>query len=103
MATQVGTYTWHASYSGDGLNNGAIDDGTNESVTTVHGQPGCQHQRQRDGGGVVGTPIERLGHRQRRLQRGRQHHVHADRPRQQHQHRRHGAGSAARTPTTRRR
>src|SRR5207253_1336359 len=24
---QVGTYTWHASYSGDGLNNGALDQG----------------------------------------------------------------------------
>jgi uncharacterized repeat protein (TIGR01451 family) len=34
-ATQVGTYTWHASYAGDGLNNGAVDNGTNESLTTV--------------------------------------------------------------------
>ena len=48
IATQVGTYTWHASYSGDGLNNGAIDDGTNESVTTS-GQPRDQHAGQRDG------------------------------------------------------
>ena len=35
--TQVGTYTWHATYSGDSLNNGASDNGTNESVTTVTG------------------------------------------------------------------
>src|SRR5262245_30035166 len=25
LATQVGTYTWHASYAGDSLNNGAVD------------------------------------------------------------------------------
>jgi hypothetical protein len=34
--TQDGTYTWHATFSpaaGDGNNTGAIDDGTNESVT----------------------------------------------------------------------
>ena len=42
LATQVGTYSWHASYTGDGLNNGAIDDGTNESVTTIKATcPGC--------------------------------------------------------------
>src|SRR5207237_2418267 len=39
LATQVGTYTWHASSEGDGLNNGAIDDGSNESVTTVNARP----------------------------------------------------------------
>ena len=38
-ATEVGTYTWHASYTGDGLNNGAIDNGVNESVTTVKAGP----------------------------------------------------------------
>jgi hypothetical protein len=27
VATLVGTYTWLASYAGDGLNNGAIDQG----------------------------------------------------------------------------
>src|SRR5262249_52953308 len=32
-ATQTGTYTWHASYSGDGLNTGASDNGQNESLT----------------------------------------------------------------------
>src|SRR5262249_60039869 len=39
LATQVGTYTWSASYSGDGLNNGAIDNGADESVTTVKASP----------------------------------------------------------------
>ena len=38
-ATQVGTYVWHASYSGDGLNNSAIDNGVNESLTTVKTSP----------------------------------------------------------------
>jgi uncharacterized repeat protein (TIGR01451 family) len=31
--TRPGTYTWHAHYSGDSLNNGADDNGNNESVT----------------------------------------------------------------------
>src|SRR5439155_1436039 len=39
LATQVGTYTWSASYSGDGLNNGAIDNGANESQTTIKASP----------------------------------------------------------------
>jgi hypothetical protein len=39
LATQVGTYTWHAAYSGDGLNNGAVDNGVNESVITVKASP----------------------------------------------------------------
>ena len=38
-ATQVGTYTWLATYTGDGLNNGAIDNGANESLTTVKASP----------------------------------------------------------------
>ncbi|HEV2969671.1 MAG TPA: hypothetical protein VGY55_06750, partial [Pirellulales bacterium] len=38
-ATQVGVYTWHASYGGDGLNNGAVDNGSNESITTVAASP----------------------------------------------------------------
>jgi hypothetical protein len=38
-AAEVGTYTWHASYGGDGWNNGAIDDGTHESVATVKASP----------------------------------------------------------------
>lgn len=32
-ASQVGNYTWHASYNSDGNNNGAIDNGNNESLT----------------------------------------------------------------------
>ncbi len=39
-ATQVGTYTWHAAYSGDSNNNSAMDNGTNESLTTVMATPG---------------------------------------------------------------
>ncbi len=36
VATQVGTYTWSVSYSGDGVNNGAQDQGpTGEQVTTI--------------------------------------------------------------------
>ena len=38
-ATQVGTYTWHASYAGDSLNNGAIDGGANESLITIKASP----------------------------------------------------------------
>src|SRR5262249_53888608 len=38
-ATQLGTYTWHASYSGDSFNNGAVDDGQNESLTIVKASP----------------------------------------------------------------
>ena len=38
-ATQVGTYTWHASYAGDSLNNGAIDNGSNESLTIIKASP----------------------------------------------------------------
>ena len=52
-ATQVGTYTWHASYSGDGLNNGAIDDGTNESVTTVKANPAISTSASATNGGSL--------------------------------------------------
>src|SRR5437773_1859863 len=38
-ATAVGTYTWSASYSGDGLNNGAIDNGENETATNNKARP----------------------------------------------------------------
>ena len=56
-ATEVGTYTWHASYSGNSLNNGAIANGTNESVTTVKASPAISHLGQQDGRGVVGTTV----------------------------------------------
>ena len=53
LATQVGTYTWHASYGGDGLNNGAIDNGSNESVTTVNASPSISTVA--SAGGTVGS------------------------------------------------
>ncbi|HEX4144968.1 MAG TPA: SdrD B-like domain-containing protein, partial [Pirellulales bacterium] len=56
-ATQVGTYVWHASYSGDGLNNGAIDNGVNESLTTVKASPAVTTSASETAGGVVGTSI----------------------------------------------
>ena len=34
-ATQVGTYVFHATYSGDSLNNSAVDNGVNESLTVI--------------------------------------------------------------------
>jgi uncharacterized repeat protein (TIGR01451 family) len=46
LATEVGTYTWHASYSGDGLNNGAVDNGQNESVTTIKASPAINTTQQ---------------------------------------------------------
>ncbi|HWG45730.1 MAG TPA: SpaA isopeptide-forming pilin-related protein, partial [Gemmataceae bacterium] len=57
LATQVGTYTWHASYSGDSLNNGAIDNGNNESITTVKASPAVSTQATETAGGVVGTAV----------------------------------------------
>jgi uncharacterized delta-60 repeat protein len=38
-ATEVGTYTWHASYSGNSFNNGVTDDGSNESLSTIKASP----------------------------------------------------------------
>ena len=57
LATQVGTYTWHASYSGDSLNNGAIDNGNNESLTTIKTTPTIVTMASETGGGVVGTAM----------------------------------------------
>ena len=56
-ATQVGTYVWHASYSGDGLNNGAIDNGVNESLTTVAASPSVTTSASETAGGVVGLAV----------------------------------------------
>jgi uncharacterized repeat protein (TIGR01451 family) len=53
--TQVGTYTWSASYSGDSLNNGAIDNGNNESVTSIKASPSIKTQASVTGNGIVGT------------------------------------------------
>src|SRR5439155_27356036 len=38
-ASQLTTYIWHASYAGDGFNNGEIDDGANESLITIKASP----------------------------------------------------------------
>ena len=82
-ATQVGTYTWLATYTGDGLNNGAIDNGTNESLTTVKASPTiatAASEHGRAGGGHGGA--QRRGDAQRRRQRERGlDHLHADRAR----------------------
>ena len=55
LLTQVGTYTWHATYSGDSLNNGAVDNGANESVTSIKASPSIVTSASTTGGGVVGT------------------------------------------------
>ena len=57
LATEVGTYTWHASYSGDSLNNSASDNGQNESLTTVKASPTISTQASETAGGVVGTAM----------------------------------------------
>src|SRR5262249_55999712 len=56
LATQVGTYTWHATYSGDGLNSGATDNGANESVTTVTASPTISTVASEQGN-VVGSAV----------------------------------------------
>ena len=55
LMTQVGTYTWSATYSGDTLNNGAVDNGQNESVTSIKASPSIATQASVTGNGVVGT------------------------------------------------
>ena len=56
-ATQVGTYTWSASYAGDGLNNGAIDDGQNETASVTKANPNLITTATVTAGGVVGSAI----------------------------------------------
>ena len=53
--TKVGTYTWSASYSGDSFNNCAIDNGHNESVTSIKASPTIATHASKTGAGVVGT------------------------------------------------
>jgi uncharacterized repeat protein (TIGR01451 family) len=53
--SEVGTYTWSASYSGDSLNNGAVDNGANESVTSIKKSPSIATDASTKGGNVVGT------------------------------------------------
>src|SRR5207253_1608490 len=57
LATQVGTYTWHATYNGDTLNNTAVDSGANESVATVKASPAISTQAGETAGGVAGTAV----------------------------------------------
>src|SRR5262249_11327990 len=55
LATEVGTYTCHASYTGDSAHNGDVDDGTNESLTTVKASPSISTPIQVTGNGTVGS------------------------------------------------
>ena len=55
LATEVGTYTWSATYSGDGNNNGTNDNGVNESVVTIQASPVLTTQALETASGVVGT------------------------------------------------
>ena len=57
LATEVGTYSWHAVYSGDTLNAGASDNGANEGVTTIKASPAITTQATVSAGGVVGTAL----------------------------------------------
>ena len=75
LATQVGTYTWHASYGGDGLNNKAIDQGGSaEQVTTVQASPAIS-TTQMPASATVGASSRRQGHCHWRLQPDRRRHV----------------------------
>jgi uncharacterized repeat protein (TIGR01451 family) len=56
LATQVGTYVWHAVYSGDGLNNGTSDNGVGEAVTTISASPALT-TTQSPTSGVVGSAV----------------------------------------------
>src|SRR5436305_757483 len=51
----VGTYTWSASYSGDSLNSGAVDNGDNESVTSTTATPSITTTPAPAGAGVGAT------------------------------------------------
>src|SRR5207253_3041747 len=55
LLAQVGNCTWHASYSVASLNNGAVDNGDNESVTSIKASPSIVTDASVTGGGVVGT------------------------------------------------
>ena len=57
LATEVGTYSWHAVYSGNTLNAGASDNGANEGVTTIKASPAITTQATVSAGGVVGTAL----------------------------------------------
>ena len=57
LATEVGIYTWHATYSGDDNNNGASDNGANEGVTTVMASPAINTQATASPSTMVGTAM----------------------------------------------
>ncbi len=57
LATQVGTYTWHAHYSGDLNNSPADDNGASEGVIIVQAGPAINTAASVTAGGVVGTAV----------------------------------------------
>ncbi|HZL34049.1 MAG TPA: SdrD B-like domain-containing protein [Tepidisphaeraceae bacterium] len=58
LATQVGTYKWKATYTGDGNNIGPIsDNGDKESLTTVAASPTLKTTASDPAGSVVGIAI----------------------------------------------
>ena len=56
-ATQVGTYVFHANYSGDALNNAALDNGKNESLTTGKDSPTITTQASETASGMCGSSL----------------------------------------------
>jgi hypothetical protein len=60
VATQVGTYYWNVSYSGNTFNNSVTHSGvndTNEQLTTVQSTPSLSTQGSETANGVVGTAV----------------------------------------------
>jgi hypothetical protein len=56
LVTQIGTYTWHATYTGDNNNNGPVsDNGSNESLTSKKASRTVSTQIQVTGDGKVGS------------------------------------------------
>ena len=54
-ATQIGTYIFHATYSGDSLNNSAVDNGKNETLSTGKDSPTIATNASETAGGVCNT------------------------------------------------
>jgi hypothetical protein len=57
LATQVGTYRWHAGYSGDAINNPAADNGSGQSLAAVRATPQLAATASETAGGVVGIAL----------------------------------------------
>jgi hypothetical protein len=60
LATQVGTYYWNVSYSGNTFNNSVTHSGqndTNEQLTTTQATPSLTTQGSETANGVVGTAV----------------------------------------------